>query len=392
MNYFGYETSARRYAAGRPFFHPIVLDMIRSHLPAGEMVARAIDVACGTGQSTRILTEIAGQVTGTDVSEEMLAQAFQDHRINYVPASAEALPFPESSFELMTVALAFHWFNRELFLSEARRVLAPGGLLIIYNHAFAGEMACNSAFARWNEDYLRRYPSPPRDARPLAPTDLAAAGFVVLADRRFTHPWPFSLEELVDYLITQSNVIAAVESGRETIEEVRKWIRDGVGPCFLGERESFRFKGSVQVLQRAAPVDPGLSYPRTGTDRVGDLIFLPRMLDKIRLHEAGRLPPDYNLGGGLDTRLCRFLGVAYDEVVARVKEGLDDEALLAWCHAHGRKPSEEEVLYFNAFMLKRGWRDEASVKMAQSKAKRGIAARDDVQTTFDLQDFDEGRR
>lgn len=134
------------------------------------------------------------------------------------------------------------------------------------------------------------------------------------------------------------------------------------------------------------------TYPRSGYDSAGGFVFLPRMLDKIRLHAGGSLPPDYNLGKGLDARLCRFLGVAYDDVVARVNEGLDDATVLAWCHAHGRQPSDEEILYFNAFMTKRGWRDEASAKMAQSKAKRGIAARNDVQTTFDLQDFDEGRK
>ena len=35
--------------------------------------------------------------------------------------------------------------------------------------------------------------------------------------------------------------------------------------------------------------------------------MLGRTLDKIRLHQTGLLPPDYNLGHGLDGRLCRFL-------------------------------------------------------------------------------------
>ncbi len=48
MNYFAFETAAKRYAAGRPFFHPIVRDAIRDYLGAGRKVAKAIDVACGS--------------------------------------------------------------------------------------------------------------------------------------------------------------------------------------------------------------------------------------------------------------------------------------------------------------------------------------------------------
>jgi gluconokinase len=70
----------------------------------------------------------------------------------------------------------------------------------------------------------------------------------------------------------------------------------------------------------------------------------------------------------------------------------DDAAVLAWCYEKGRRPSDDEIHYFNAFMTKRGWRDDGSEKMKASKEKRGIAARDDIQTHFDLYDFDEGRK
>ena len=56
------------------------------------------------------------------------------------------------------------------------------------------------------------------------------------------------------------------------------------------------------------------SRPAQCYDKVGRLIYFGRMLDKIRLHAAGQLPPDYaeNLGEHqftLDGRCCRFLGV-----------------------------------------------------------------------------------
>jgi hypothetical protein len=135
-----------------------------------------------------------------------------------------------------------------------------------------------------------------------------------------------------------------------------------------------------------------LTTPRSGYDVVGGLVFFARMLDKIRLHAAGSLSPDYNRGKGLDTRMCRFLHLDYAAIEQQVLAEKDDAAMLEWCFTHGRRPSEDEITYFNAFMTKRGWRDEASEKLKTSKEKRGWAGRDDIQTTFDLQDAEEGRK
>ena len=71
--------------------------------------------------------EIAKQVTGVDVSPEMLAQAEARDGVEYVVAPAEELPFEDESYDLVTVGLAFHWFDRERFLPEAHRVLRPDG-------------------------------------------------------------------------------------------------------------------------------------------------------------------------------------------------------------------------------------------------------------------------
>jgi SAM-dependent methyltransferase len=392
MNPFDSESTARRYATSRPFFHPIVLDLLRAHLPTGPKLARALDVACGTGHSTRILTEVASEVIGTDPSPGMLAAAFTADPIRYEPAAAEALPFAAGHFALMTVGLALHWFERDRFLAEAHRVLTPGGLLVIYDHGFAGEMACNPAFAQWHATYLRRYPSPPRDKRPLSPAELHAAGFQLLEDHRFTHPWPFTATELADYLVTQSNVIAATESTGESVEAVHRWIQEEAGPCFLARRESFRFNGSVLVLRRAEPSPATENFPCSGHNLTSGLVFFARMLDKIRLHAAGRLPADYNLGGGLDARMCRFLGVAYAEIAARARIEPDDRAVLEWCFTQGRRPSDDEIALFNAYLSKRGWRDEHSARIVERKAKRGMSRRDDLQTTFDLQDVEEGHK
>ena len=135
-----------------------------------------------------------------------------------------------------------------------------------------------------------------------------------------------------------------------------------------------------------------LRVPCSGHATVGGVVFFARMLDKIRLHAAGELPDDYNLGSGHDARMCRFLHIDYAAVSARARVETDDAVVLEWCFAQGRRPSDDDILYFNAFMTKRGWRDDYTEKLAAAKARRNWSDRADLQTSFDLQDAEEGRK
>ena len=125
------------------------------------------------------------------------------------------------------------------------------------------------------------------------------------------------------------------------------------------------------------------------------LIYFARMLDKIRLHAAGELPSDYCVGVEdptvFDARCTRFLGVDYDELVKRTLEGGSDEEILEWCFTKGRRPSEEEIEIWNAFIAKRGWRDAGSADLQAAKVRAGWGGRDGIQTWVDLHDVDEGR-
>lgn len=135
---------------------------------------------------------------------------------------------------------------------------------------------------------------------------------------------------------------------------------------------------------------PGL---RSAYDQVGGIVYFARMLDKIRLQAAGKLPADYqeNLGKGFDDRCCVFLHVRYPDIVAQVKAGKNDEEVLQWCLASGHRPTEEELEVWNGFMMKRGWRDGASERLAQRKKEGGFENRADIETFFDYIDADEGR-
>lgn len=147
-----------------------------------------------------------------------------------------------------------------------------------------------------------------------------------------------------------------------------------------------------------------LPYPtlisglRSPFDQVGGLVYFGRMLDKIRLAAAGKLPEGWQAARGpqsptsFDARCCRFLQIDYPALEAETLKGeKSDEELLAWAYANGRRPREDEIEVWNAFMTKRGWRDAGTQRLHERLAEIGLPP-GTVETMFEFIDLDEGRR
>ncbi|MFN2509474.1 MAG: DUF5069 domain-containing protein [Chthoniobacterales bacterium] len=132
---------------------------------------------------------------------------------------------------------------------------------------------------------------------------------------------------------------------------------------------------------------------RSPAAKVGGLVYFGRMLDKIRVHGKGELPPEYqaNLGKGFDGSCTTFLRVDYHQLVERVKQGGSDEEILQWCYAIGRRPAEDEIHVWNEYMRKRGWNDEITEFLTRRKKEAGMAGRSEIKTMFEFIDVDEGR-
>ena len=73
MNYFDPPSAAARYAKGRPYFHPYVVNRIQAYVSPVAPVAHALDVGCGTGLSSLSLKALARHIVGIDRSAEMIA-------------------------------------------------------------------------------------------------------------------------------------------------------------------------------------------------------------------------------------------------------------------------------------------------------------------------------
>jgi ubiquinone/menaquinone biosynthesis C-methylase UbiE len=253
-NFFAHASAAERYAKARPYFHPLVIERIRAHLNLEQPIPRALDVACGTGQSSRALQAIAEHVTGTDLSSEMLEYAKQYPGIEFLESPAESLPFETETFDLLTVCMAFHWFDQAKFLLEARRVLKPDGWLILYNNAARSQMIGNPEFLHWADSFYANYPTPARANTPTDPAFFSGHGFRLDPLEDLENHVSFTPDELAAYMTTQSNFIAKVEQGSESLEEVHTKIVDGAAPFFSGPRADFLFSSRIWFLHKIDPV------------------------------------------------------------------------------------------------------------------------------------------
>ena len=97
---------------------------------------QAVDVATGAGHTAFAFAPYVAHVVATDLTAEMLAKTAELvvarglTNVETKPADAEALPFDDASFDLVTCRLAFHHFpNPRQAIAEFARVLKPGGVL-----------------------------------------------------------------------------------------------------------------------------------------------------------------------------------------------------------------------------------------------------------------------
>jgi ubiquinone/menaquinone biosynthesis C-methylase UbiE len=253
MNFFAYKSVAERYTKYRPYFHPLVVERIKTYLNLQGPVGFALDAGCGSGQSTVALKEIADFVVGVDVSAEMLDFAEKKSGIYYIQANAEKLAIKSNSFDLLTTSMAYHWFDPKQFFAEAGRVLKERAWLIIFNNGFRGQMKKKPEFEQWvRQVYEKYYPAPSRNAARMTPEFAQQHGFIFPYQEEYQNEVQFTVEELAAYLTTQSNVIAATEQRNENVAEAYDWLITQIRRFFKSEKVMFPFSGFIWYLQKAS--------------------------------------------------------------------------------------------------------------------------------------------
>lgn len=129
----GYDLTHRLFGLRR------VYDQVAATAQEG---ARVLEVGCGTGILTAKLARRAARVTGIDPDPRALARARRktrrDPRVTFDEGFAQHLPYPDGSFDLVYSALMLHHVeeaDKQAVLTEARRVLTPGGALHLVDFA-----------------------------------------------------------------------------------------------------------------------------------------------------------------------------------------------------------------------------------------------------------------
>ncbi len=221
---------------------PSLAVLLRLADPRPEDVA--LDVATGTGHTALAVAERAGAVTGVDVSSAMLAQARRlgaergAAGISFVEGAAEALPFADGAFTLVTARHAPHHFHSaERFLAEVRRVLRPGGRFVL-----ADQVSPTAEDQAWVDRWEKtRDPSHVTQRAPEEWFRLAeAAGLALVAS------------ETVHYDLEFAWWTLQASATSDTVNELRRQTREA--PAATAGRLGLRFDDAGNPVAHRMPV------------------------------------------------------------------------------------------------------------------------------------------
>jgi ubiquinone/menaquinone biosynthesis C-methylase UbiE len=183
---------AEGYANARPPLHARIVERIGIHAHS------ALDVGCGAGLSTRHLA--ADRVVGVDPFADMIQWGPRvAPAASFAVARAEALPFRDGTFDLITAAGSLNYADPARAFPELRRVLTATGTLMVYDFS--------------QDDF--EYERPPESAIALSAEILGdlAAGFRVARAERFTFPVEMDRDRYEAYLRTEVDDPPPVEHG-----------------------------------------------------------------------------------------------------------------------------------------------------------------------------------
>ncbi|MGH7898567.1 MAG: class I SAM-dependent methyltransferase, partial [Candidatus Binatia bacterium] len=196
------------YAEFRPRYPATLFDFLAGVSPGRRL---AWDCATGNGQAALELASRFDRVIATDASAAQIANAFPHPRIEYRVAPAEASSLEARSVELLTVAQALHWFDRDAFWNEAKRVLAPDGVVAFWFYGLARiTPGIDAAIGRFYSETVGPYWPPERRLLERGSRAMEFP-FVPIAAPPFAIEISLTLDDFAGYLRTWSATRRYVE-------------------------------------------------------------------------------------------------------------------------------------------------------------------------------------
>ena len=135
-------------------------------------------------------------------------------------------------------------------------------------------------------------------------------------------------------------------------------------------------------------------YPRSPREVMHGWHYLPRYVDKIRLHLAGKLHSDYteNFGKGFDGFWLKAAGVTHEQFVTVVKNSVTDGEVCDWVRQNVKRSEAEKAAHWNEVLSRPPANDAtACARLKMRKEQSGLGHRDDIQSFVDYIDADEKR-
>lgn len=222
-----FSANSHHYARYRPHYPQELFDFLRQLLQKRE---RAWDCGTGNGQVAGKLADFFEEVYATDISTRQLMNAIDKPNVRYTKQRAENTNFPDSAFDLITVAQAIHWFDFEKFYAEVGRTLKTGGYLAVIGYSlFRSNTGTNQVIDHFYRNIVGPYWDPERvylDEEyktipfPLEEVEVPA----------FRHRMDWSLERLVGYLNTWSAVKHFInEKGKNPVDLIQNDLKESFG-------------------------------------------------------------------------------------------------------------------------------------------------------------------
>ena len=135
-------------------------------------------------------------------------------------------------------------------------------------------------------------------------------------------------------------------------------------------------------------------YPRSPRETMDGWTYLPRYIDKIRLHLAGKLHSDYteNFGKGFDALWLEKAGVKHEQMIEVVKNSTTDGQVYDWVRSNVKKSAAEKKTHWDEMYSRpKAGNAEACARLDKRKEESNLTHRDDIKTFVDYIDADEKR-
>ena len=213
------------YAAFRPRYPDALFDFLARQAPA---LDEAWDAGTGSGQAALGLARHFKHVTATDASPAQIDQATRHPLVTYRVAPAEVSGLAGASVDLVTVAQAVHWFDRERFWPEVRRVLRPRGVIAVWTYlVFEIAPDIDAIVRRFYSDVVGPY-WPPERRLPEERYTTIQFPFAEFAAPDFVIEQELTLDDVAGYIRTWSATRAFMKQHHH--DPVAELVRELAGP------------------------------------------------------------------------------------------------------------------------------------------------------------------